>query len=65
MSVNLKQKIRLLLEDLSDKELIEVTDYIILLKTKKGKGVFDDLFIASESTTKFWDNSIDDEVWNK
>ena len=25
---------------------------------------FSDMLIASQSSTGFWDNSIDDEVWN-
>ena len=30
----------------------------------KNIGEYDDLLLASESSLDFWDNDIDDEVWN-
>lgn len=34
------------------------------LKAKSDKSVSEDLTEASESSLDFWDNDIDDEVWN-
>ena len=28
------------------------------------EGSFEDLLMASESSLEFWDNPIDDEIWN-
>lgn len=45
-------------------EMPEVIDFIGYLKLKKEKELYRDLISASESSLKFWDNVIDDEVWN-
>ncbi|NLZ92740.1 MAG: DUF2281 domain-containing protein, partial [Firmicutes bacterium] len=42
----------------------EVIDFISFLKAKKDNQVFKDLELASESSMDFWNNDIDDEVWN-
>ncbi|MFQ6121282.1 MAG: hypothetical protein ACE5KE_15505 [Methanosarcinales archaeon] len=38
---------------------------IILIDEIEKPDDFEDLLIASETTFDFWDNSRDDEVWNK
>jgi len=53
-----------LIEQINDKEIPEAIDFIEYLKLKKSKEEFNDLQDASQSSTGFWDNSIDDEVWN-
>ncbi len=53
-----------LIEEVSDKDLAEVIDFISYLKDKKEKEVYSDLSKVSEQSLKFWYNDIDDEVWN-
>ncbi|MGL4343840.1 MAG: hypothetical protein ACRCTE_01445 [Cellulosilyticaceae bacterium] len=53
-----------LVEELPDKEAAEVVDFIEYLKLKKEKELYRELQQASESSLDFWDNDIDDEVWN-
>lgn len=61
---NPKDYIHKLIDELSDRELPEVIDYIEYLKTKKTKEDHLELQNASQSSMSFWDNKIDDEVWN-
>jgi hypothetical protein len=37
---------------------------IIILPLVEEEEEFEDLLMASESSLDFWDNSIDDEIWN-
>lgn len=53
-----------LIEDIPEADLPEVIDFIEYLKTKREKELHKDLQKASESSLDFWDNDIDDEVWN-
>lgn len=59
-----KQKLIRLIEDMPEKELCEVIDFVGYLKMKREKELYDDLKEVSESSLNFWDNPIDDEVWN-
>jgi hypothetical protein len=59
-----KQILFNLIEEMPENELPEVIDFIGYLKLKKEKELYRDLKSASESSLKFWDNDIDDEVWN-
>ncbi|MBF4691513.1 DUF2281 domain-containing protein [Fusibacter ferrireducens] len=56
-----KDYIHKLIDELSEKELPEVLDYI---KSKKLKENYQDLQDASQSSMSFWENQINDEVWN-
>ena len=49
MSLSLRQKINLLIQDLSEKESVELADYIVFLKIGRKNEVFKDLLSASES----------------
>lgn len=53
-----------LIEELPDKDIPDVIDFVQYLKLKREKELFKDLQKASESSLKFWNNDIDDEVWN-
>jgi len=53
-----------LIEQITDKEIPEAIDFLEYLKLKKAKEEFKDLEDASLSSTDFWNNDIDDEVWN-
>lgn len=59
-----KQILKRLIEDIPESEAFEVIDYISYLKVRREKEAYRDLQKASESSLKFWDNDIDDEVWN-
>jgi hypothetical protein len=59
-----KDYVHKLIDELSEKELPEVLDYIEYIKVKKSKENNHDLQEASQSSMSFWDNEIDDEVWN-
>ena len=39
-------------------------EIIVLVRDSDTASDYDGLLKASESTTAFWDNRIDDEVWN-
>lgn len=53
-----------LIDEIPESQIPEVIDFIMFLKNKKDNQVFEDLLRASESSIDFWDNDIDDEVWN-
>lgn len=59
-----KKVLHELIEEIPDKDIAEVIDFVEFLKLKREKELFKDLQKASESSTKFWNNDIDDEVWN-
>ena len=53
-----------LLDDTPDEILPNVIDYITFMMNKKNNQMYKDLEEASLSSTDFWNNSVDDEVWN-
>ncbi len=53
-----------LIDQITEKEIPEAIDFLEYLKLKKEKETFKDLEDASQSSMGFWDNAIDDEVWN-
>ncbi|MDO6355586.1 DUF2281 domain-containing protein [Caloramator sp. CAR-1] len=53
-----------LIKDIPDDDVMEIIDFITFLKMKHDKKIFNDLIKSSESSIDFWDNDIDDEVWN-
>ncbi|NSW82787.1 MAG: DUF2281 domain-containing protein [Syntrophothermus sp.] len=53
-----------LIDEIPENQVQEVIDFILFLKNKKDNQIFKDLTLASESSTGFWDNDIDDAVWN-
>ena len=59
-----KQAVHNLVETLPNSLLLEVANFILFVKMRDEKGVFKGLEILSVSSTDFWDNEIDDEVWN-
>jgi len=60
----LKEKAYKLVEELSENQMKELIDFIIFLKLKTNKDALMDIQNASMSSTEFWDNAKDDEVWN-
>ena len=53
-----------LIEEIPESQIPEILDFIDFLKNKKENQVYKDLELASESSMDFWDNDIDDKVWN-
>lgn len=63
--MNTAKKILLrLIDEVPEKQIPEIIDFISFLKTKNDNKTFKDLELVSESSMAFWDNDIDDEVWN-
>jgi len=61
---NAKKILLKLVDEIPESQIPEVIDFINFLKVKKDNQVFKDLELASESSMDFWNNDIDDEVWN-
>jgi len=59
-----KQNVHNLIESLPTALLHEVTLLIELIKLRDEQKQFKALEAASVSSMSFWDNEIDDEVWN-
>jgi hypothetical protein len=47
-----------------EQDAMEVLDFIGSLNMKSERETLDNLEQASTTSMDFWDNSIDDEVWN-
>jgi hypothetical protein len=59
-----KQILHRLIEEIPDSQVPEIIDFISFIKSKKENELFKDLEFASQSSVDFWNNDIDDEVWN-
>jgi len=59
-----KQSVHNLVETLPNSLLPEVANFILFIKMRDEKRLYDGLETLSVSSTDFWDNKIDDEVWN-
>lgn len=53
-----------LVHRISETEAKEILDFALFLEMKRNTKDFKDLEIASQTSCEFWDNDIDDEVWN-
>jgi len=53
-----------LINKIPDREYVELIDFLKFLKRKSRKNEFKSLEDASYSSTSFWDNDIDDGIWN-
>jgi len=55
-----------LIDEIPESKIPEVIDSIMPLKKSNSKHdqEFKELMYASESSMDFWDNGIDDEIWN-
>jgi len=67
--VTAKQALNNLLDTIPEFQLREVVDFVTFLKKRNenlGDGALADRNLASASLSSmdFWDNAIDDEVWN-
>lgn len=64
MSNTAKSILLKLIEEIPENKIQEVVDFILFLKNKDDNQVFKDLLSDSESSIDFWNNDIDDKVWN-
>ncbi|WP_458413087.1 DUF2281 domain-containing protein [Schinkia sp. CFF1] len=59
-----KERLLKIIEEIPEQEVDKILDFAEFLKAKQEKSLSKDLMKASESSLDFWDNDIDDEVWN-
>ncbi len=59
-----KQILLKLIDEIPENQIHEVIDFIGYLKIKNERDMFKELEEASKSSMDFWNNDIDDEVWN-
>lgn len=59
-----KDRLLKILDEIPEQEVDKILDFAEYLKNKRVKSVTEDLTKVSESSLDFWDNDIDDEVWN-
>jgi len=59
-----KKEIYTLVESLPDSQLTEIANFILFVKMRDESKRYKDLETLSVSSTEFWNNKIDDEVWN-
>ncbi|KAB8128863.1 DUF2281 domain-containing protein [Gracilibacillus oryzae] len=59
-----KERLLKIIEEIPENEVDKILDFAEFLKIKREKSLSEDLTKASESSLDFWDNDIDDEVWN-
>ena len=60
----INQTVYNLIEALPPSQLSEVASFITFIKMRDENKVFKDLEALSVSSTDFWNNEVDDEVWN-
>ena len=60
----MKEQVHGLVDTLTDGQLLEMTNFIFFIKKRDGNAMEQDLISLSASSTDFWDNEIDNEVWN-
>lgn len=61
---NARERLLKIIENIPDQEVDKILDFAEYLEAKQEKKLSEDLTKASESSLDFWDNDIDDEVWN-
>jgi acetyl-CoA carboxylase beta subunit len=59
-----KERLLKIIDEIPEQEVDKILDFAEYLKAKKEKSLSEDLTKASESSIDFWNNDIDDEVWN-
>ena len=59
-----RQQLLKLINEIPKKQIPELINFIRYLKIRNEINVFQELQDVSESSIEFWNNKIDDEVWN-
>lgn len=64
MSVN-REDLKELIDGIHDQDAEEVYDFIKYLQKKREQKELKELERISETSMDFWNNPVDDEVWNE
>lgn len=59
-----KERLLKIIDEILERELDKILGFAEHLKKKIEKGMSENLLKASETSLDFWDNDIDDVVWN-
>jgi hypothetical protein len=59
-----RERLIKIINEISDTELAKVLDFAEYIKDKEEKETNKNFTKASESSLDFWNNDVDDEVWN-
>jgi hypothetical protein len=59
-----RERLIKIINEISESELAKVLDFAEYIKDKEEKKTYSDFTKASESSLDFWNNDVDDEVWN-
>lgn len=63
MGVN-RDELKRMIDSITEQEAAEVLDFIGYLNIKRERDTLKNLEHAIITSMDFWDNSVDDEVWN-
>lgn len=63
MSIN-REELKRIIDHMPEQDAIEVADFLGYLNTKREREALKNLEQASMTSMEFWNNSVDDEVWN-
>jgi hypothetical protein len=63
VSVN-REELKRIIDHIPEQDAIEVADFIGYLNARRAHEALKNLEQASVTSMEFWDNPIDDEVWN-
>lgn len=59
-----KEELKKLIDTIHDQDAVEVYDFIEFLKMKREQQVLQELENISVTSMDFWDNPVDNEIWN-
>ncbi|CAG5091235.1 Putative uncharacterized protein [Thermobacillus xylanilyticus] len=63
MNVN-REELKRMIDHISEQEVAELLDFIGYLNMKREREALKNLEQACLTSMDFWDNPVDDEVWN-
>lgn len=59
-----REELKRLIDHITEQDAAEVLDFIGYLNMKREREAIRNLKHASVTSMEFWDNPVDDEVWN-
>ncbi|WP_249730766.1 DUF2281 domain-containing protein [Paenibacillus sp. J2TS4] len=59
-----REELKKMIDHITEQDAVEVLDFIGYLNMKREREALNNLERASVSSMDFWDNEVDDEVWN-
>ena len=59
-----REELKRMIDQIPEQDFVEVLDFIGYLNIKREREALYNLEQASITSMDFWDNPIDDEVWN-